>query len=105
MFRIWRFFSKKIMTVESCVVKICSHLYLSMLRMKQKRQNLYYNFPQSVSLLLFSVSMYICVVMCWTCWIRGREGEGKKRGRRGGGKGKERGRRGGGKGKERGRYT
>ena len=66
------------MIVEFFVVKICSHLYLSTLRMKQKRQDLYCNFPQIVALLIFSVSMYFV-----TCWIRG----GKERRRRGEGKG------------------
>ena len=76
------------MTIESCVVKICSHLYLSMLRMKQKRQNLYYNFPQNVSLLIFSVCMYICVVMCiGHAGLEGGKERGRRRGRRGEGEG------------------
>ena len=54
--------------------------------MKPKRQDLYCNFPQIVALLIFSVSMYICVVMYWTCWII--EG-GKERRRRGEGEEKE----------------
>ena len=80
--------------------------------MKQKRQDLYCNFPQIVPVLIFSVSMYICIVMYWTCWIRGgkerrRRGEGKGKGkerrRRGEGEEKERGRRGEGERKGRGR--
>ena len=41
--------------------------------------------------------VYLCCDVYWTCWIRGREGEGKEKGKE---KGKERGRRRGRRGVE-----